>query len=127
MSEQHSSEGNGKTVLVYACSGGANVGEMADRAARQLMYDGDAMMFCVVGLGGDIEDMIQTARDADLNVIIDGCDMDCAKATFDRCGVTNYVQVKITDLGIVKEKPKAATDEEVAKVVAKAREVLASA
>ena len=60
-------------------------------------------------------------------MVIDGCDMDCAKATFDRCGVTNYVQVKVTDLGIEKEKPKAATEEEVARVVAEAREVVACA
>ena len=127
MSQQCCSEGNGKTVLLYSCSGGANVGEMADRAARQLMYDGVGQMFCAVGLGGDLQGMIQTAKDADLNVVIDGCDMDCTKATFERCGVTNYVQVKVTDLGIVKEKPKAATDEEVAKVAAKAKEVIPSA
>lgn len=115
---------DGKTVLLYSCSGGANVGEMADRAARQLMYEGRGQMFCIVGLGGDIQGMIQTARDADENVVIDGCDMDCGKATFDRCGVSNYVQVKVTGLGIEKQKPKAATDEEVAKVVANVKEVL---
>ena len=118
---------SGKTVLLYSCSGGANVGEMADRACRQLMYDGVGQMFCLAGLGGDIQGMIQTAKDADLNVVVDGCDVDCGKKTFDRCGVTNYVQVKVTDLGIEKAKPKAATDEEVAKVVAQAKEVVASA
>ncbi|MHA1573416.1 MAG: putative zinc-binding protein [Alphaproteobacteria bacterium] len=118
--------GEGKTVLLYACSGGANVGEAADRACRQLTYEGCGQMFCLAGLGGDIQGMIQTAKDADLNVIVDGCDMDCGKKTFDRCGVTNYVQVKVTDLGIEKAKPKAATDEEVAKVVAKIKEVVAS-
>ncbi len=119
--------GDGKTVLLYSCSGGANVGEMADKAARQLMYEGCGQMFCIVGLGGDIQGMIQAAKDADMNVVIDGCDMDCGKKTFDRCGVTNYVQVKVTDLGIEKAKPKAATDDEVGKVIEKVKEVVATA
>jgi len=29
---------DGKTVLIYACSGGVNVGEIADKAARELMF-----------------------------------------------------------------------------------------
>ena len=117
----------GKNVLSYACSGGANVAEIADRAAREMMFAGEGAMFCLAGLGAGIQGMIQTAKDADLNVVIDGCPMDCAKKIFDNVGVTNYVQVKVTDLGIEKVKGVRATDEQVAKVVAKAKEVLKSA
>jgi len=70
--ESRSSEccSDGKTVLFYACSGGANVGEVADRACRELMYAGCGTMFCLAGLGCNIEGMIQTARDADMNIVI---------------------------------------------------------
>lgn len=115
-----------KTVLFYACSGGANVAEIADRAARQMMREGHGMMFCLAGLGAGIESMLQTARDADLNVVLEGCPMDCAKKIFGKCGLTNFVQIKVTDLGIVKQKGVPVTDEQVAKVVAKARESLAA-
>ena len=121
------SGGSSQTVLFYACSGGANVGEVTDRAARQLMSDGVGPMFCTAAVGANIEDFIQTAKDADLNVLIDGCDMDCAKKCFDNAGVSNYVQIRVTDLGIEKAKPQAATDDEVAQVVAKAKEVIAKA
>ncbi len=114
--------GNGKRVLFYACSGGANVAEVADRAARELMASGDGIMFCLAGLGAGIDGMIQTARDADLNVVLDGCPMDCAKSIFDRCHLTNYVQVRATDLGIEKVKGVRATDQQVAALVAKARQ-----
>lgn len=117
--------GGEKSVLFYACSGGANVGEIADRSARRMMYDGAGQMFCLAGLGGGIQGMIQTAKDADTNVVIDGCDVDCGKKCFEQAGVDNYVQMKVTDLGIEKAKPKAATDEEVAKVVAKVKDVVA--
>lgn len=116
----------GRTVLLYACSGGANVGEVADRAARELMYAKEGTAFCLAGLGADIQGMVQTARDADLNVVIDGCPVDCAKKVFDRLGLANYVQVKVTDLGIAKAKGVPATDEQVAAVVAKVRQALAA-
>ena len=115
----------GKTVLFYACSGGANVAEVADRAARELMFSGQGTMFCLAGVGAGIAGIVQTARDADVNLVIDGCPMDCAKKTFDRHGLTNYRQIKVTDLGIEKAKGVRCTDEQVRKVVAKAKEVLA--
>ena len=114
-------------MLLYACSGGANVAEMADRAARELMFAGCGTMFCLAGLGAGIQGMIQTAKDADMNVVIDGCPMECAKKIFDRAGVTNYVQLKVTDLGIEKAKGVRVTAEQIARVVAKAREIVAQA
>jgi uncharacterized metal-binding protein len=116
-----------KTVLLYACSGGANVAEIADRAARELMFSGCGSMFCLAGIGAGIQGMVQTAKDADLNLVLEGCPMDCAKKIFDNAGITNYVQVKVTDLGIEKVKGVRATDDQVASLVAKAREVLARA
>lgn len=118
--------GKGKTILLYACSGGANVAEIADRAARELMFAGEGTMFCLAGLGADIQGMVQTARDADLNLVIDGCPVDCAKKNFDRHELTNYRQIKVTDLGIEKTKGVRCTDEQVDTVIAKAKEVLAS-
>ncbi len=118
--------GNNKTVLLYACSGGANVAEVADRAARELMFTGAGTMFCLAGLGAGIQGMVQTAKDADLNVVLEGCPMDCAKKVFDKLGLTNYAQIKCTDLGMEKVKGVRATDEQVARLVAKAREVIAA-
>jgi uncharacterized metal-binding protein len=109
------------------CSGGANVAEISDRAARELMFAGQGSMFCLAGIGAGIPSMVQQARDADLNVVLEGCPMDCAKKIFDNAGLKNYVQVKVTDLGIEKKKGVRITDDQVAKVVAKAKEVIATA
>ena len=114
-----------KNVLLYACSGGANVAEISDRAARELMFAGCGTMFCLAGLGAGIQGMIQTAKDADMNVVIDGCPMECARKIFDKAGVTNYKQFKVTDLGIEKAKGVRATQEQIDRVVAKAREIIA--
>ena len=118
---------DGKIVMLYACSGGANVAEVSDRAVRELMFSGCGTMFCLAGLGADIPGMVQTARDADLNLVIDGCPMDCAKMIFDRHGITNYKQIKVTDLGIEKVKGVRCTSDQVDTVIAKAKEAIASA
>ena len=120
-------ENEKKTVLLYACSGGANVAEISDRAARELMFAGQGTMFCLAGLGANIEGMVQTAKDAHLNLVIDGCQMDCAKKIFEDRGLTNYTQIKVTDLGIEKVKGVRCTQEQVDKVVERARQVLAQA
>ena len=125
MSQDNCCEGKAN-ILFYACSGGANVAEVADRAARELMLSGKGTMFCLAGLGAGIEGMIQTARDADLNIVIDGCPLDCAKKIFENCGVTNYLQIKVTDLGIEKVKGVRATEDQVREMIEKVQEVLDS-
>lgn len=117
--------GGNRNVLFYACSGAANVAEVADRAARELAAGGEGNMFCLAGLGADIDGMIQTARDADLNLVIDGCSVGCAKRIFDRLGVANCTHVKVTDLGFEKAKGVRASDDQVAAVAKRVREVLA--
>ena len=101
--------------------------EVADKVARELMFAGAGTMFCLAGLGAGIEGMVQTARDADVNLVIDGCPVDCAKKIFEKAGLTNYRYIKVTDLGIEKVKGVRCTREQVDTVMAKAREVLAQA
>jgi len=117
--------GNEKTVLIYGCSGGATVGAVADRAARRLMAEGLGTMWCLAGLGAGVAPILAQARQADVNLVLDGCDVDCARKVFERAGIANVVQVRATDLGIEKTKGAAATDEQVARLLEKAREVLA--
>ena len=111
-----------KKVLLYSCSGGANVAEVSDRVVRQLMSEGVGSMFCLAGIGAGEGQMIKTAADADLNVVIDGCPVDCARKIFDAAGLDNYVQFKVTDMGVEKLKGVRASDEEVQKVAAQIRE-----
>lgn len=65
--------------LIFACSGGADVGHLSDLAARKMMKDGCGKMFCLAGIGGDVEGIIKTTQDADKILAIDGCPVDCAK------------------------------------------------
>ena len=106
-----------KSTLVFACSGAANVGEIADRADRHLMADGVGPMFCLAGLGADIKPMIDATGKAGTNIVIDGCDKDCGRKVMQRVGVTNFHHVRVTDLDIEKVSRVWAQDEQVRQVV----------
>ena len=45
---------SGPTALIYSCSGAADVGEIADRAARLLDAEDKAWMSCLAGIGGRV-------------------------------------------------------------------------
>lgn len=120
-------DGRRTDVLFYSCSGGANVAEVADRACRDMMAEGLGQMACLAGVAAEIPEMVQAARGAKLNIIIDGCDKSCARRVFDRAGLTNYVQIQVTDLGFAKSKVVRATDEQVADTVARAVTAIESA
>jgi uncharacterized metal-binding protein len=90
-----------ETKLIYACSGAADVGEIADRVARRLRTDGGAPMNCLAGIGAGLSGYVQSAKGVDVNITIDGCKIGCAKKTLEKIGVTPISYI-LTDMGLVK-------------------------
>lgn len=105
-------ENSGPTALVYPCSGAADVGEIADRAARRLDADDVAWMSCLAGIGGRVSGLMANAAAAPALLAIDGCPHDCAKKTLELAGFTHVKHVRVTDLGF-KKGHAPATDEAV--------------
>ena len=98
-----------KVVLTFACSGGADVGHLSDQATRLMMKEGCGKMFCLAGVGGDVEGILKTTKDADKILVIDGCPVDCTKKTLERAGISEFDQFQVTALGF--EKGKTTVDE----------------
>ena len=94
----------GGVNLIFPCSGAADVGEISDRAARSLTALGRGSMFCLAGIGGNISSMIASAREADQILVIDGCELDCAKKTMKEKGIENFLHFRVTDLDMEKSK-----------------------
>jgi uncharacterized metal-binding protein len=90
-----------ETKLIYACSGAADVGEIADRVARKLRSEGAAKMTCLAGIGAGLSAYVKSAKDADVNIAIDGCPVACAKNTLAKIGVTPTSYI-LTDMGLIK-------------------------
>ena len=97
-------EESGPSALVYPCSGAADTGEIADRAARRLEAENVAWMSCLAGIGGRVSGLMANAAAAPALLAIDGCPLDCAKKTLELAGFANVKHVRVTDLGFKKGK-----------------------
>ncbi|MBU4267964.1 MAG: putative zinc-binding protein [Acidobacteria bacterium] len=108
----------GSVTILLPCSGAADTGEIADRAARKFAQGGCAGMFCLAGVGANISGFIASAKGADRLLVLDGCNLDCARKTLAEKGITaNIIHLRVTDMGFVKGKSPA-TAEHVDTVVA---------
>lgn len=110
--------------MIFACSGCADVGAVADRAARKMTQDGIGKMYCLAGIGGRVPGIMKTAESASMILAIDGCELDCAKRSLDLAGFKNFSQIRVTDLGMEKGKT-GVDDRSVGAVVEAASAVLA--
>jgi len=91
-------------IMILACSGGSNVGQLSNQAAVELTQEGFGKIFCLAGIGGKLQGFVQSAKDVPEMVAIDGCELGCAKATLEQAGVTLKTYVVLTDFGIKKNK-----------------------
>ena len=107
---------SGGPKLIFACSGAADVGEISDRVARKMSKDGIGTMFCLAGISGRVEPIMQKTSSASKILAIDGCGLDCVKNTLEKASFTEFEYLRITDLGMEKGSSPA-TDENIAKVV----------
>jgi uncharacterized metal-binding protein len=91
-------------TLIFACSGCADVGELADQAARQLTRDGVGKMFCLAGIGGRVPGILHATEAAQGILAIDGCPLDCTKKTLELAGIGRIKHLRLNDLGFEKGK-----------------------
>ena len=115
----------GGSTLIFACSGAADVGAVADQAARRLTQKGVGQMFCLAGVGGDVAPIMERTRSASGILAIDGCSLDCVKKTLEQAGITQFQHLRVTDLCLEKGKSPV-TPERVEVVVTQARAMLQS-
>jgi uncharacterized metal-binding protein len=106
----------GNNIMLLACSGGSNVGQLSNQAAVELTQEGFGTMYCLAGIGGQLKGFVQSARDVPAIVAIDGCAVGCARAILKNAAVTHYHHLVLTDLGIEKNKNFKLAVEEIRKV-----------
>lgn len=102
--------------MFLACSGGSNVGQIANDAARTLDSLGQGKMYCAVGVALQIEGFPETARAAEVRVAIDGCEKGCVRKALEAVSIPVDAQVVVTELGIEKAHRFDYTQDEVALV-----------
>lgn len=116
---------NSAPKLIFSCAGAADVGEIADRAARKLHKEGAGKLFCLAGIGAGLNNFIEQTKGASKVLVIDGCPVDCAKKLMKKNGIQDFEYIRITDTGLEKGKS-AATEENIEKIAAQGRNALLS-
>jgi uncharacterized metal-binding protein len=123
MNQKSANECVGGPKLIFACSGAADIGEISDRAARNMSRDGVGKMFCLAGIGGRVPGIMKMTGTASKILAIDGCELDCVKSCLQQAGFDQFEHFRVTDLGMEKGNT-TINDENVANVVAKGKEML---
>lgn len=90
--------------LIFACSGGSDVGKITDDAARLLTKEGKGKMFCLAGIGGRVSGIMASTEAAAKVLAIDGCPLDCAKKTLELAGFRSFEHLRLSDIGLQKGK-----------------------
>ena len=96
-----SSETVGKKRLVYTCSGCCDLGRTSDILGRKMRKEGIALSSCscLAGIAADIPSFINTAREADETVCINGCELCCATKIIDKIDIKSKTYI-LTEFGL---------------------------
>lgn len=92
-----------QNCIVFACSGAADLGNASDLLARELHKNQVRNMKCLAFVSAGITEMIDSVRDTNM-LVIDGCELDCGKQTFEKNGLNDFLHLRLTDLGYEKGK-----------------------
>lgn len=111
---------NAGPKLIFSCSGAADVGALADQAARKLSRQGAGKMFCLAGIGGRVDGIMKSTEAAGSILAIDGCALDCARKSLEAAGILRVNHLRLTDLGFTKGDTEV-DEAAVGKVVSQAR------
>lgn len=108
--------GENAPILIAACSGRSNVGQIANQVMVEVDKMGIARSFCITGIGAGLPGFLEGARTGRL-IMIDGCPMQCGKKILEKYEVAPFRYFLITDLGIKKEDVLGELDPDVKKAV----------
>lgn len=103
----------GGAVIIYSCSGSANLGQACNELALRLMERGEGRMGCLSGVGGHAPNMVLSAQSADMVIVLDGCQMGCALKVIEHAGAKASYHLVATDLGLVKKNGRRWSENEV--------------
>lgn len=113
---------NSGPKLIFACSGAADVGEITDRAARQLTRAGIGQMYCLSAVSSGNPVPLEKTRAASRILALDACPSACASVALKKAGFTQFERVQLAELGMEKGKTPA-TPENIERVIECARKI----
>lgn len=90
-------------ILILACAGTANVGQMTNQVAMELTAEGFGRYFCLAGIGAHLSGFVTSAKDAEKMLVMDGCPIGCASKILAHADIPVENYFVMTDMGMEKE------------------------
>ena len=59
--------------MILSCSGASREGRLSNQATVELTGEGFGVMFCLAGIATGKSGFVQSAKDAEQMIVIDGC------------------------------------------------------
>ena len=112
----------GDARLIFSCSGAVDVGEIADRVSRELTKEKVGKMYCLAGIGAQVDKIIETTKAAEELLAIDGCPVACAAKCLRHAGFEPKV-ISLAELGFAKGKSPA-NEANIASALSKVKDAL---
>jgi len=102
MPENEDCQCSGQELMIFSCSGGCNVGQIANAASYRLATGGTGKMACLAAVSAGMPGPVNGAKQAKMVLVVDGCPVKCAAKTLEKAGIRPTHHVLITDLGLRK-------------------------
>ena len=67
-----------------------------------MTLDQTGKMYCLAGIGGRVNTIMETTRTAAKILVIDGCPQECARKTMEEAGFTGFQHLKLASLALHK-------------------------
>jgi uncharacterized metal-binding protein len=112
-------------ITILPCSGGSNVGQIANQAAVSLDTLGVGKIYCLAGIAAHIPGMVESAKSAKRLVAIDGYQVACAKKTIEHAGLKVTDWLCVTNVGISKSHTFMLEEADIEMITQKVKELLA--
>jgi uncharacterized metal-binding protein len=93
---------NSAPILLLACSGASNMGQLANQAALEMVEENFGHMLCTAALGARMKSAVERVRSASIVLTINGCESGCVDRVLKDLGRTDVRSVTVTETGIAK-------------------------
>jgi len=102
MTDTEECQCSGQDLMIFSCSGGCNVGQIANAAVFRLATGGTGKMACLAAVSAGMPGPVTGAKQAKMVLAVDGCPVKCAGKTLEKAGIKVTYHVLVTDLGLRK-------------------------
>ncbi len=103
-------------VIIYSCSGGSRIGQIANDTAVLLKNLGVGNMKCITCVALLMNSHVETAKNAQHIVALDGCKVGCVKLSLEKAGIEKFHHVIVADHGITNKSEESDNKSDVAKI-----------